>query len=104
MAKKNPFTGSPYGTYEGHRGNADQWRQAFSERLSLDQAGEILGDDSPYTVLGLSIGDSIEVIKKAFRVAAKEFHPDRHPPEKKEWAAQEFRRIHAAYVALGGDT
>lgn len=100
--RKNPFKDALYGTYTGPRGNPDEWRAAFREAMSPEEAAEILGDDSPWGILGLKHGASPDEIKRAWRAAALKYHPDRHPEDKKEWAQKEFIRCKAAYVSLGG--
>ena len=93
---------APYGTFEGAPGNPDEWRAAFGEAMSTEQADEILGAGSPWDILSLSPGASSDDIKKAWRKAALAFHPDKHPADKKEWATEQFLRAKAAYVRLGG--
>lgn len=69
-----------YKTYdesEGH-GSPDEWRSAFGQRMGLDEASEILGNDNPWTVLGLRAGASAADIKKAWRREAMRWHPDRN--------------------------
>lgn len=53
---------------------------------------------NPYQVLGVSPGDSEETIKKAYRKAAKECHPDTHPGDKK--AEERFKQVGDAYRIL----
>ena len=38
---------------------------------------------NPYQVLGVSQTDDEDIIKKAYRKAAKECHPDTHPGDKR---------------------
>ena len=99
--KKNPFTDALYGTYDGPRGNPDEWRAAFDEAISPEQAREILGDNSPWAILNVAIGSSFDVIKKAWRAMALKWHPDQNPGNEKE-AAEMFKRCKAAYVSLRG--
>ena len=99
MVKKNPFTDNLYGTYEGPRGNANQWRKAFTERLSDEEIEEILQDDSPWSILGIPTDSSEEDIKRAYRKLSMEFHPDRHAENKEMWS-EKFLKIKAAYDSL----
>lgn len=55
---------------------------------------------NPYQVLGVSPKDSQETIKKAYRKAAKECHPDTHPGREAE---ERFRQIGEAYEILGDE-
>jgi len=68
-----------------------------------------------YTTLGVSRTANAGEIKRAYRKAAKEWHPDRHPPEKRAEAEQKFAAVSEAnevlsdpekrkrYDALGAD-
>lgn len=100
---KNPAKGflDGYDTYDDSagRGSPDEWRAAFGERMGLDEASEILGDDSPWAVLGIRAGSSAEEIRKAWRRQAHKWHPDRH--DGSEAAAEKFKRAKAAHVKLG---
>lgn len=96
----NIWTGNPYGTYEGPRGSRRQWRQAFTERLSPEEAREILDEDSPWTVLGVKAGASVGEIRAAYRALLIKYHPDHHEEARKEWAAEQFIRVKAAYTVL----
>ena len=49
-------------------------------------------------VLGLDADAEFDAIKKAFRVMAKEVHPDVKPGD--DAAAQEFQKIHVSYEVL----
>lgn len=53
-----------------------------------------------YEILGVPRNATPEEIKKAYRKLALEFHPDRHPPEKKKWAEEKFKEISEAYEVL----
>ena len=55
---------------------------------------------NPYKVLGVSPKDSQETIKKAYRKAAKECHPDTHPGREAE---ERFRQISEVYEILGDE-
>lgn len=85
---------SPYGTYEGPKGSATQWKNAFEYVMNDTQAEEILQDDSPWSILGIAVNASINEIKKAFRLLALLHHPD------KGGNAEMFMKIQAAYYTL----
>lgn len=55
---------------------------------------------NPYQVLGVSPKDSQETIKRAYRKAAKECHPDTHPGSEAE---ERFKQISEAYEILGDE-
>ena len=52
----------------------------------------------PYRVLGISPSASEDEIKKAYRKAAKQYHPDLHPGDKE--AEQKFKEVNEAYEVL----
>jgi len=99
MAKRGFLDG--YKTYDDSagRGSPDEWREAFGRRMSLDEANEVLGDDSPWAILGIRPGATSAEIKKAWRREAKKWHPDRHGGS--EGAAEKLKRAKAAHVKLG---
>ncbi|MCA8953858.1 MAG: DnaJ domain-containing protein [Planctomycetes bacterium] len=53
-----------------------------------------------YTTLGISRTASPEEIKKAYRKLAKEWHPDKHPAEKREEVEKKFAAISEANEVL----
>lgn len=55
-----------------------------------------------YEVLGVDKTATADEIKKAFREAAKKWHPDRNPDNKKE-AEEKFKEIAEAYSVLSDD-
>lgn len=52
-----------------------------------------------YEILGVSRDASPQEIKKAYREAAKKYHPDCNP-DKKEWAEEKFKEVSEAYEVL----
>ena len=53
-----------------------------------------------YTTLGVTRGASADEIKRAYRKLAKEWHPDRHPPNQREEVEQKFKAIAEAHEVL----
>lgn len=53
-----------------------------------------------YEVLQVGPRAAPEVIKKAFKVLAVEYHPDKYPYSKKKWAEARFRVLREAYEVL----
>ncbi len=54
-----------------------------------------------YKILGVSKSSTKEEIKKAYRLLAKEFHPDKNKGNKE--AEEKFKEISEAYYVLGDD-
>lgn len=58
---------------------------------------------SPYEVLGVSEGASMDEVKQSYRVLAKKYHPDRlvkYPPEEQKIAKERFLEIQSAYEKI----
>ena len=53
-----------------------------------------------YRILEVHRKASYEVIEKAYKVLSLKYHPDRHPPEKREWAEAKMSHINNAYDTL----
>lgn len=53
-----------------------------------------------YEVLGVTRTAGADDIKKAYRRLALQWHPDRHPAEKRDHAEAKFKRISEAYEVL----
>jgi energy-coupling factor transporter ATP-binding protein EcfA2 len=68
------------------------------ERERAKKANEKRRD--PYEVLGVQREASLEQIKKAYHKLVKEWHPDRHPPSRKDECTQRIIEINAAYEIL----
>ena len=58
-------------------GSTEQWRDAFFDRLGINRAIEVLGEDDPHTLLGVVLNASWEEIKKAYRRLSMIHHPDK---------------------------
>jgi len=106
MAKKKTkrasiWDESPYGE-TARTGSPDVWRAAFGEAMSEPEAEAILGDNSPWSILGINPGDVFAVVKLAWRRMAMKWHPDHHLEADKERARLKFIKAKAAYVKLGG--
>ncbi len=53
-----------------------------------------------YEVLGVSKNATQKEIEEAYRRLAVQYHPDRHPPEKKDEMREKFKEISEAYAIL----
>ena len=93
---------SGYKTYDPDRegyGNAGQWKGAFYQRMSPDEATRILNEEDPYQVLGIKRGCSLIDIKKAYKKMAMKWHPDKNPDNIAKSEAM-MKKINAAYTLL----
>ena len=54
-----------------------------------------------YEILEVHPKASEEVIGRAYRVLALRYHPDVHPPDRREWADGRMKRLNEAYAVLG---
>lgn len=92
-----------YRTYDTSKGYGDpkQWRQAFNQRMSKEDAEVIIQgqEQTPYDILGIKAGATQAEIKKAFRKLITEWHPDRNQHRLTE-AEEMSKRIIAAYSIL----
>ena len=65
---------------------------------------EEMKKDDPYATLGLQYGDATSTadIKQAFRIKARELHPDVNTTDKPEVALKKFQQLQKAYqIVLG---
>lgn len=83
-------------------GSVKDWTSSFRTRMGLDEAVQVLGDDDPLTILGLSDRYTKDELKRAYRKLAMQWHPDRHAVDDKDQAERMFKKVTAAYVKLGG--
>jgi molecular chaperone DnaJ len=58
-----------------------------------------LPDDDLYKIMGVERDATEEVIKKAYRKLARQYHPDRNPGDKE--AEEMFKKVQGAYDILG---
>jgi hypothetical protein len=90
-----------YDTSNGH-GNPKDWRKAFNQRISPEEAEQILKEqnDTPENLLGLVAGKyTLKQLTTAYRDKMKEWHPDLNPHREDE-ATEMCKKINAAYVYL----
>ena len=87
---------APYGTYEGERGNPEQWRTFFDMAWNKETAEEVLKDthETPWSILGVEADASKAEIKAAFKKQMKINHPD------KGGDLEKAKQIVAAYVMM----
>lgn len=53
-----------------------------------------------YETLEVHPKASEEVIKRAYRVLAEKYHPDRYPPAEQRWATERMQEVNQAYQVL----
>ena len=89
-----------YDTGDGY-GNAHEWKSAFKDRMSKEDAADFFSDQqqTPHEILNVSPGVTAAAIKKAFRVLMMEWHPDRNQHRAAE-AEEMTKKIIAAYTVL----
>lgn len=88
-----------YATYDPSTagyGSASEWKRNFRKRMSRDEAVNILQEDDPYVILGVSQNATAKEIQKAYRALAFKWHPDRNP-ENMTYATEMMKKINAAY-------
>ncbi|KAJ1499552.1 DnaJ- protein scj1 [Coelomomyces lativittatus] len=61
--------------------------------LAIFCSQTVSASDDYYEVLGISRDATEAEIKKAGRKAGKVWHPDLHPPDKKEYAQKMFQKV-----------
>ena len=92
-----------YKTYDtsGGHGNAKQWKNAFNQRMSKEEAESILAkqQETPFSILQISSGATQAEIKKAYRQLIKEWHPDKNQHRIEEAEAMS-KKIIAAFSML----
>ena len=80
-------------------GNSNQWKKQFQNRMSQEEAEEVIEDDDPWSILGVARNATFEEIRKAFYAKAMHWHPDvSHEPV--ESATKMMQKINAAYSLL----
>ena len=91
-----------YKTYdpkvEGY-GSVSQWRESWEQTMGIDEAKETLGEDSPYTIMGVSLSCTKAELKIAYRKLILKnqacFLADATPEQQ-----EQAKRIIAAYSVL----
>ena len=56
-----------------------------------------------YELLEVSPRASPEIIRRAYRVLAERYHPDKHTAERKPWAEEMMKMVNVAYSTLSDD-
>eukprot|EP01095_Lingulamoeba_sp_RSL-Kostka_P003844 TRINITY_DN1494_c0_g1_i1.p1 TRINITY_DN1494_c0_g1~~TRINITY_DN1494_c0_g1_i1.p1 ORF type:complete len:483 (+),score=174.80 TRINITY_DN1494_c0_g1_i1:178-1626(+) len=78
--------------------------QRINSRLNKAQKQQKLASRKDYyKILGVSKDANPKEIKKAYRRAALEKHPDKHPKDMKEQMEREFEEINEAYEVLSDE-
>lgn len=85
-----------YKTYDTSQGfgSRAEWKAAFFERLGIDKALEVLGEDDPLVLFGLTATATWADVDKAYRKLAFKHHPD-HGGTK-----EAMQKVNAAYEVL----
>lgn len=56
-----------------------------------------------YAILGVAFGVSRDGLARAYRLKARECHPDLHPVGRKDWADAQMKLLNEAYRTLGDE-
>ena len=75
-------------------GNVNQWRSAFNDRMTGEEAVKVLQQKDPLSILGLTEMPTLDVLKQIYRKLMMTNHPDRGGDEEKA------KEIIAAYTIL----
>jgi DnaJ domain/RNA ligase len=67
---------SRYGTYEGPKGNPEQWRKSFDHTFENSQSVKSIISTSHYSILGLLPSATEQEVRKTYRSLIKQHHPD----------------------------
>jgi len=85
-----------YKTYDTSQGfgSRTEWKNAFFERLGFEKAVEVLGDDDPLVLFGLTAQAVWNDVLLAYRKLAMQHHPD------KGGTKEMMQKINAAFEVL----
>lgn len=83
-------------------GNPDDWREAFKERMGLEEAQRVVGSKKPRDILNLGVACTWEEVVKAYRKKMLEVHPDRRVNSglTEEEATKKTKEVNAAFAVL----
>ena len=99
--KRSPLDGyKTYDTSNGY-GNPREWRGAFQQRMSLDEAQAIVDGQTqpPHEILGVPASHTEAQLLSAYRKLMKKWHPDKNMDNEEE-AVAVSKKIIAAYEVL----
>jgi DnaJ-class molecular chaperone len=101
--KRNIFDPNyaPYGTFDGEPGDPSQWADAHKQAWDQATCKEIIGEETPWSILGVEIGSAFSVVKSAYRALIRKHHPDLvQDATAKLDANEKCKKIIAAYSVL----
>lgn len=82
-----------YDTSAGY-GSRQEWQSVFFERFGFEKAVEILGEDDPLVLFGLTATATWEDVLRAYRALSMKHHPDRGGTK------EAMQKINAAFEVL----
>lgn len=53
-----------------------------------------------FKILEVDPGASSEVIEKAYKALCMKYHPDKQPPQRREWATRKMQELNEAYAII----
>lgn len=100
MAAERP----KYDASEGF-GDPEQWKDAFRERMGLEEAQRVVGGKGARAVFGLPVVCTWAEVQKAYRKRMIEVHPDRiaFSGLSLAEATQKTREANAAFAILAAE-
>jgi len=91
---------APYG--RSAPGNEYEWRGSYEQRMyDHDASIAILGQDNPYSILGLKQGASKAEVKAAYRKIVATECKDAFSLIPDPAQVERFKKVHAAYSEIG---
>lgn len=83
----------------GGSAGSEKWEWTGEEFRQRKPRGGQSVPNKHYALLGISATATLEEVKRAYRIKAREFHPDMHPNEKEKYTAK-MADINAAFEAI----
>lgn len=89
-----------YGHVSGAEGEYENYRQRQRKQRRRAQSYTTPPLHRDYAILGVPVTATYEEVKRAYRVKARENHPDMHPPQEKEKYTARMADINKAFESI----